>query len=174
MEAMRGANLEAACSALSALGHNAYSPFTCLLADRGGAARMDWTGVLFERTDLGSEGASMLTSSSWRLDEVRSQRETLFQEMWSSSDDAGDRVATFHSRRVSAHDAWRPMMQRPMSETKSVTQVEVTSLGAEMRYWTRDAAISRQLAKPYTAIRVPRAALGAEGRTHCFHEDRRP
>lgn len=154
LEAIRRASLEAACGALSALDHNAYSPFTCLVVDRGGAARLDWTGAHFERADLPPESEVMLTSSSWRLDEVRAQREALFREIWSNGDSESDRVAKFHSQRVSAHDAWAPMMQRPMSQTKSVTQVELTSLGAEMRYWTRDAAISRKLAEPDTVIRV--------------------
>ena len=154
LTAMRAASVEDACATLSALDHSAYSPFTCVIADRRGAARLDWTGSRFDRSDLPIGPDAMLTSSSWQFDEVKAQREALFREIWSNGESASDRLAAFHCRRESAHDSWAPMMQRPQSQTKSITQIELTPIAAEMRYWTRDTAISNELAAPDTSIRL--------------------
>lgn len=156
LEAMRGASFGDARNTVAALDHIAYSPFTCVVIGRGGATRLDWTGEELTRDDLpAAKEATMMTSSSWQFDEVKAQREALFHKIWSNGRGSADRVATFHARRDSAHDAWTPMMQRPQSQTKSITQVELTPQGAEMRYWTRDAAIARQLSAPDASIQVP-------------------
>ncbi len=156
LEAMRNVSVDDACNALKALDHTAYSPFTCNLVGYDSSTRLDWTGAHLKHTDLLATGdIIMVTSSSWQFDEVKAPREGLFRRVWANGDAGADRIATFHSRRNSAHDAWAPMMQRPQSQTKSVTQVEVTAHGAEMRYWTRDAAIARQLAAPDASLRIP-------------------
>lgn len=156
LEAMRNASVDDARNALKALDHAAYSPFTCILVGHNSSTRLDWTGAHLTHTDLSANGdIIMVTSSSWQFDEVKAQRETLFRRIWANGGAAADRIATFHSRRDSAHDAWAPMMQRPQSQTKSVTQVELTAHGAEMRYWTREAAIARQLAAPDASLCIP-------------------
>jgi uncharacterized protein with NRDE domain len=159
LEAMKGLSVDDARNALAALDHSAYSPFTCIVAGHDGGARLDWTGAELTQSVLpASRDAIMLTSSSWRFDEVKAQREALFQKVWSNARDTADRVATFHARRESAHDAWAPMMQRPHSQTKSITQVELSPHGAEMRYWTRDAAIASGLGTPVSRVELPAAA----------------
>lgn len=153
LEAMRGTTVEDACDALASLDHSFYSPFTCIIADRDSSARIDWTGAICERTDLPTERDVMLTSSSWHFDQVKAQREALFLKVW-SKERKDARVVAFHSARESADDAWAPMMQRPNSQTKSITQVELTVRGAEMRYWTRAGAISRRLTAPDASVQV--------------------
>ncbi len=153
LEAMRGSSLNTAYDALIALDHRDYLPFTCLAIGEHAATRLDWTGSHLRQGEITPLGEiMMLTSSSWHFDEVAAQREALFRETWAERDDAIDKIATFHSRRVRANDAWAPMMMRDHSRTKSIAQVELTSRGAEMRYWTRDAAIDRQLTWPETSI----------------------
>lgn len=159
LAAMRAASAEDALAALSALDHGVYSPFTCLVADLGGAVRVDWTGTRFDRGDLPPVAQSLLTSSSWQFDEVRAEREALFREIWSGGESTTDRLSTFHCQRDTERDFWAPMMQRPQSQTKSITQVELTPGAAEMRYWIRDTAISRKLTAPDTTIRI--ACAGA-------------
>lgn len=155
LEAMRGANVGEARNALSALDHSAYSPFTCVVIGSDGAARVDWTGAALKHAELPlTDEAIMMTSSSWQFDAVKARREALFRSVWSNGKDTADRVATFHSRRESAHDAWAPMMHRAQSQTKSVTQVELSARGAEMRYWTRDAAIENRLTTPDATVFV--------------------
>lgn len=155
LEAMRNASVDDACNALKALDHAAYSPFTCLLVGHDSSTRLDWTGARLTRTNLPASDIIMATSSSWQFDEVKAKREGLFRRIWANGGGTADRVATFHSRRDSAHDVWAPMMQRPQSQTKSVTQVELTPRGAEMRYWTRDAAIASQLSAPDVNLVIP-------------------
>lgn len=156
LHAMQHNSVPAASNALRALDHRTYSPFTCLLVGFYGATRLDWTGAeLLESNLSAADDIVMATSSSWQFDDVKARREALWQQVWSDGGQAEHRVATFHSRRESAHDAWAPMMQRPLSQTKSVTQVELTEAGAEMRYWTRDAAIARALTAPDSSVRVP-------------------
>lgn len=43
-------------------------------------------------------------------------------------------------------------MPVPKTQTKSVTQVEIAPRGAEMLYWTKDAAIARGLKAPLTRV----------------------
>lgn len=154
-EAMRHGSVEAASSALKAIDHNGYSPYTVLIVGLQGAIRLDWTGAELTHHKLSAEDdIVMATSSSWRLEEVKAQREALWRQTWCNGGEAEHRIATFHSRREREHDAWSPMMQRPQSQTKSVTQIELTPSGGEMRYWTRDAAIATQLTAPDATVRV--------------------
>jgi len=152
--AMEATSVENGHAILAELDHQLYAPFTCVLIDRMGASRLDWTGAAASRTDLDPIGETMLTSSSWRFDDVSAMRADLFHTLRETESDAIARIAAFHTRRDSANDAWAPMMQRPHSETKSVTQIAITDEGAEMRYWSREAAIARQLEAPDTVIRV--------------------
>lgn len=157
LEAMLGASVDTACGAVTALDHHAYSPFTCLIVGEHAATRLDWTGSHLSQTELSpTEQVMMLTSSSWQFHEVKAQREALFREIWAQHQDAGDKIAAFHCRRVGAHDAWAPMMQRQSSQTKSVIQVELSSEGAHMHYWTRDAAIDRWLTSPSASTSLAR------------------
>lgn len=155
IEAMRGSSIEASVGAVNALALEAYSPFTCIVIAQGGAVRLDWDGAHIGRGDFATGvGIAMATSSSWRFDEVKAQREALFQDMVSSGGDAAGKLAAFHTKRVSADDAWAPMMLRPQSQTKSVTQIELGQRRAEMRYWTRDAAIARGLKTPEHCVSI--------------------
>ncbi|MEZ5958927.1 MAG: NRDE family protein [Hyphomonadaceae bacterium] len=154
IEALRGQSAETASDALFALEHRAYSPFTCMLITDERAERFDWNGSHFERTQLPTARTFMATSSSWRFDEVHAQREALFKQVFLGGGDVDDSVAAFHAERVSEGDAWAPMMSRPQSQTKSVTQVEIKPGIAEMRYWTREAAISRRLTSPEASTRI--------------------
>jgi hypothetical protein len=154
IEAMRGSSIEASVSAVNSLELGAYSPFTCVVVAQRGAARLDWDGACIRRGDFAT-GAEivMATSSSWRVEEVKAQREALFQDMMSNGGDAAGNLAAFHSRRVPEGEAWAPMMLRPQSQTKSVTQIELAPGVADMRYWTREAAIARKLKTPERRLR---------------------
>jgi uncharacterized protein with NRDE domain len=167
VEAMGGASVGHASAILSRLEHEAYAPFTCVVIDRRSASRLDWTGSDLSRTDLEIEADAMVTSSSWQFDQVSAQRADLFQNLRQTENDAVARIAAFHSHRDITRDAWAPMMQRTHSETRSITQVELSDQAAEMRYWSRDAAIARQLTSPETVVRLPpTSAL-------CQHADQR-
>jgi uncharacterized protein with NRDE domain len=153
IEAIQGSTFKAACGALEALDHGAFSPFTCIIVDRSNAARFDWTGSSFERSELPRTDV-MATSSSWQFDDVKRRREARFREIWASSAVASDRVAAFHGAQEPTHDAWAPMMQRPQSHTKSITQVAISESDVEMRYWTRESVLARGLEAPDTTIQL--------------------
>lgn len=155
IEAMRGSSIEASVGAVNAIELTAYSPFTCIVIAHGGGARLDWDGVALRRGDfVAGEEIVMATSSSWQFDEVKAQRERLLQVMMSSGADTAGALESFHTKRVPEDDAWAPMMLRPQSQTRSVTQVELFQGGAEMRYWTRKAAIARGLTAPEHCLHI--------------------
>lgn len=155
--AMRGSSGSEASTLVTALDHCAYSPFTCLVITEHGATRLDWTGLRLERAELPqSDDITMLTSSSWQFDEVRARRETLLREIWEERDAPVARIRAFHSQRIEDNDAWAPMMQRPNSETKSVTQVDLMSSSVQMHCWTRETAIARRLTSPEATFRFDR------------------
>lgn len=169
IEAMRGATITTACGDLTALDHRAYSPFSCLLIAMNGVVRLDWTGASLRRQELSDANELMTTSSSWRFDDVKAEREALFEEIWSWRRNAADKVATFHTRRIRANDAWAPMMLRPKSRTKSVTQIELTPDGAEMRYWTRETAIINELRAPESSIHIRTSVCAATADASARH-----
>jgi uncharacterized protein with NRDE domain len=158
LEAMNAINVEGAYSTLAALDHALYAPFTCMLIDLAGASRFDWTGSMASRTDVDSDDHAMVTSSSWQFDEVSAKRRGLFDMLRETESDAVARIAAFHSHRDSTRDTWAPMMQREHSETKSVTQIELSGEAAEMRYWSRHGAIARGLTAPDTVVRFAAAS----------------
>lgn len=158
VEAMNATNVESAHSALAVLDHALYAPFTCMLIDRHGASRLDWTGSTASRTDLDADDHAMVTSSSWQFDEVSAKRRDFFQTLRETESDAVARIAAFHSHRDITRDAWAPMMQREHSETKSVTQIELSGEAAEMRYWSRHGAIARGLTAPEAVVRIGAAS----------------
>jgi uncharacterized protein with NRDE domain len=154
LAAMQGSSITTACAALNALDHSAYSPFTCIVITQRGATRLDWTGSRLDREDIpNADEITMITSSSWQFDEVKAKREMLLRDLWAERDVGVGKIRAFHSLRIRDNDAWAPMMQRPHSETKSVTQVELTSSDVQMHYWTREAAIDRRLTSPEETVR---------------------
>ena len=153
IEAIKGVTFKGACDALGSLDHGAFSPFTCIVIDRGDAARFDWTGSSFERATLPRTDV-MATSSSWQFDDVKRRREARFREVWASSAIAADRLAAFHGTQDPAHDAWAPMMERPQSHTKSITQVAIGEGDVEMRYWTRESILARGLDNPDSTVQL--------------------
>lgn len=169
IEAMRGATIKTACGTLTTLDHRAYSPFSCLLIAMSGVVRLDWTGSSLRRQEFSGASDLMTTSSSWRFDDVKAEREALFEEIWSWRRNTADKVATFHTRRIRAHDAWAPMMLRPKSRTKSITQIELTPDGAEMRYWTRETAIINELRTPESSIHIRTSASAAPADANTAH-----
>lgn len=159
LAAMRGSSISAACAALTALDHSVYSPFTCVVVTERGAARLDWTGSRFDREDLpDADEITMITSSSWQFDEVKARREMLLRDLGAEHEVAADTVRAFHTLRITENDAWAPMMRRPHSETKSITQVELTPSDVQMHYWTREAAIDHRLTSPEETIRFNRVS----------------
>ncbi|MBY0565999.1 MAG: NRDE family protein [Hyphomonadaceae bacterium] len=134
-----------------------YSPFTCLLLDRDHSVHMDWNGAQMTRQILDLQPLEMLTSSSWQEDEVRAKRRNLFSAILAGPQSIADKIAAFHCYSESGSEMWTPMMQRPLSHTKSITRVSVTANAVAMSYWLRESAVARSLAEPDVLVSLPQS-----------------
>jgi hypothetical protein len=98
--------------------------------------RLDQGAAMSEIPD----GWSMTTSSLWRSGEVVAWRQARFDE-WrraGASEIAG--VPAFNLLEVPGRREWSPLMTRPISITRSLTQAELDAGTGRltMRYWRRD------------------------------------
>jgi hypothetical protein len=152
VDAMRASAATEALKRLQALDHLLYSPFTCIVLSLTAGVRFDWDGAHAQAAALDEASPWMTTSSSWALDEVRKRRQALFAATWSQPGDPDSKISAFHCRSVEGGDAWAPMMKRESSQTKSVTQVEVGSGRATMKYWRRERALAQGLSDAETAL----------------------
>jgi hypothetical protein len=119
----------------------------------------DWGEVYSWRLDRGvavsavPSGWSMTTSSLWRSGEVVAWRQARFEEwlLAGATEIAG--VPAFNLLEVAGRREWSPLMTRPISITRSLTQAELRA-GADclvLRYWRRDGESSIPPGEP-TAV----------------------
>ena len=99
------------------------------------------------------DGWSMVTSSLWRSREVVAWRHERFEE-WrrdGAAEIAG--VPAFNLLEVTGLREWSPLMTRPVSITRSLTQAELRagSRRITMRYWRREGSSPISPGKP-TAV----------------------
>lgn len=118
-----------------------YSPFTLILTSLcGSAAAFAWDGGGALRKLRGfGDGWAVLTSSSWREDEVAPFRRRAFRDWLRSGAPLRRGFPVFHLLSVPGKEAWSPLMSRRNAETRSITQIEfdARSNGLTMRYWPR-------------------------------------
>lgn len=160
--AMAGLDAPRAAGCIEALDHRLYAPFTCLVVSQSECQRIDWNGGCCTRTPVKATAPWMITSSSWRIDEVRARREALFAARMSKGP-TGAALSAFHCRRRPGEEAWAPMMWRETSQTKSITQVRIEAANIEMRYWRRESAIANGLTAPDHKLSLPHLAKIAGG-----------
>jgi len=86
------------------------------------------------------EGWSMVSSSLWRSGEVVAWRQARFDEWLREGAPEIEGVPAFNLLEAPDRREWSPMMTRPVSITRSLTQAELrTGLNRlTMRYWRRD------------------------------------
>lgn len=105
--------------ALPALSLERYSPFTLVAMDTREILRWDWTG-----SELLQQIASPpITSSSYRFEEVRAERQRVFQELGPERD-LPAALAGYHERATGGAHAVR--MLRPDAQTWSRSRVTVS------------------------------------------------
>lgn len=159
LAAMAGRDVTDAVACVEAVDHRSHGPFTCVVVSPRESQRVDWDGGQCVATPIRALTPWLITSSSWRFDEVRAQREALFALHMAESGGIGAALSEFHCRPPSQGDSWAPMMRREASQTKSITQVRVDGAEAEMRYWRRESAIAQGLAAPDHTLSLPHAQL---------------
>jgi hypothetical protein len=112
----------------------AYASFTLVLADAGGTSAWTWDGDRLVREDPG-RGPHLRTSSSWNAAEVLPRRHAAFERWWRRGAPFSGYLPTFHLEDFSGAPAFAPLMSRPESSTRSITQVSVRLGEAVLRYW---------------------------------------
>lgn len=157
LAAMAGLDAPRAAACVEALDHRLYAPFTCLVVSQSECQRIDWNGEGCTRATVMATTPWMITSSSWRIDEVRARREALFTAQMAKGP-AEPALSAFHCRRHPGEEAWAPMMRRENSQTKSITQVRIDAANIEMRYWRRERAIANGLAATDHTLLLPHLA----------------
>lgn len=151
---MRCSNARDASIALSALPLGDFPAFTLLLSSTDEDRRLDWDGDTLTDEPLAIRDVWMMTSSGWRAEEAQLHRERRFQELTGAAPTQGA-IETFHASRDAGDEELGPLMLRPHSRTRSITQVTFSDDLIEMRYWRRESAISRGLANPDALLVLP-------------------
>jgi len=136
-----------------------YPSFTLVVATVRWGRTYSWrlgSGLSTSEID---PGWTMITSSLWRTAEVLAWRRREF-ESWraaGAAEVAG--VPAFNLLEQPDRRAWSPMMTRPISITRSVTQAELRSGQAwlAVRYWRRDGELPVAPARPTANERLPLA-----------------
>lgn len=133
-----------------------YPSFTLVVAASGWSQSYSWRldgGVTME--DL-ADGWSMITSSLWRTDEVLPWRHREFEAWRDGGASEVDGVPAFNLLERPGRREWSPMMTRPISITRSLTQAEIRTGDAwlTLRYWRRDGELPVAPSRPTASSKL--------------------
>ena len=111
-----------------------FSPFDCVRVDRYSVEIASWDGV---QLDVQRKQLPLcLTSSSERLDEVRRYRYQLWEHFRAQGELSPQRVLNeFHTITSEAHPRDSVRVDRPLTHTKSISQVIINAHQVDFRYW---------------------------------------
>jgi len=128
-------------AAFTAFDPRSYPSFTVLLATSDSVETFDWAvdTPLHHRTH--ENEWTMLTSSSWKTDEVLAWRGRAFDAWLAEGAHSCGALPTFHVLQPGGEAEWAPLMERWYAATKSITQVQFAEgeNHAVMQYWPRTA-----------------------------------
>ena len=126
-----------AVDAWSAFERSFYKPFLVLFRDKAESVRLfSWDGA----SDCEKEmDFPMVTTSSFRTDEVEEYRRGLFRiRTLEFGQDGFDRLKTFHFDESHREGAFNPLMTREDALTHSVSQIRFQDDEIVFKYWDRD------------------------------------
>jgi hypothetical protein len=137
-----------------------YPSFSLVVAFQSFAVLYTWRldqGI--EHSTL-PEGWSMVSSSFWRADEVVPWREREFAQWCDQGYPADNGLPGFNLLEAPGRREWSPFMTRPLSLTRSITQVDVPEANASirMRYWRREGETRIDPARPTAVHELPPVA----------------
>lgn len=115
-----------------------FAPFTIVLVDLGQASRWEWSGDRLEGPWEIPGGWSLVTSSSWRSEEVEAWRHELFASWLRSGPVPGpddSSVAGFNRICVPGREAWSPLMGREHTATRSIVVLRCSAGGVPHMCW---------------------------------------
>jgi hypothetical protein len=128
-------------AALTEFDPRPYPSFTVALASLDSVESFDWTAEEPLAHHVHPHTWTMLTSSSWKTDEVLAWRGRAFDAWQAEGAHLCGSLPAFHVLQPVGEAEWSPLMERRHAATKSITQVEIVK-GAHqsvMRYWPRTA-----------------------------------
>lgn len=136
-----------------------YPSFTLLLATPEATQVYSWrldTGV--GKTTL-EDGWAMVTSSWWRTAEVVEWRRAQFESWRIAGAPEVHGVPSFNLLEVADLLEWSPMMTRPFSITRSLTQAELLRGRSKLtlRYWRREGELPVNPMRPTDVTDLPLA-----------------
>ncbi len=139
-----------------------YHPFKVLVYSPNRGEVLVWDGRgRVTRQELFPSGWGVVTSSSWRQEEVIRWRQKKFSE-WAKAPRFSGQLPTFNLLRVEGREWWSPLVSRDLSATRSISQVEVVDEQdggwIEIRYWPRPFEPATQ---PDIHLRIPFSGIGA-------------
>lgn len=145
-----------------------YASFDLLLAWPGGGVRHTWRGERLTCTELDAPWA-VFSSSSWRTAEVLGWRRERFAAWLNEGARFAGELPEYHLLHPAGREAWAPLMTRPSSHTRSITQVRVDAAAGEIRlnYWSRPGAGGAMPAQPDVTLRLEHAAATPDSRAGC-------
>lgn len=139
-----------------------YPSFTLLALTLEAAVEVSWRpghGLVQRRLSAGWE---MVSSSFWRTAEVLPWRRERFVAWRDAGAELVDGVPTFNLLTAPGIAEWSPLMTRPISATRSVTQIDYRPAAGElsMRYWARSGSDPIRSDRVTTAVRLTTAPVG--------------
>jgi uncharacterized protein with NRDE domain len=117
-----------------------YPSFTLVVVAHGWGEAYSWRMDEGIAANAIPAGWSMVSSSLWRSGEVVAWRQARFDDWLQEGAREIEGVPAFNLLEVAGRREWSPLMTRPVSITRSLTQAELGP-GAPrltMRYWRRD------------------------------------
>ena len=132
------------------------APFSLLVLSPCSGDLFAWNGGReLARSSLRS-GWSLWSSSAHRSQTVANWRRDQFYRWKSAGSQFNGLLPSFNLMRVPERASWSPLMKRPESCTRSITQVELCPEAGwlEMRYWPQPTPASIE---PSSVIRIPAA-----------------
>lgn len=131
---------------LAAQSLKAFMPFILGLLDREGVSLFGWDGSELEALE---SGEGMITTSSYRSDDVEAYRRRRYRELAETA--RGQRETwrrTFHTETAHADSAFNPMMLRKDSRTHNLSTIRISERMASFRY-EEALGESRSLGPPF-------------------------
>lgn len=117
---------------LAAKSLHLFMPFFLGLLDRKGVSLFGWDGRKLETVEAG-EG--IITTSSFRTDEVEAYRKGRYRDLEEGSEDRSEPWRrTFHTEAAHPDPAFNPMMARRDSCTHNLSTIRIGERGASFRY----------------------------------------